>query len=258
LEATVLVVARDRTRGEVAAKEIRRESREGRVEVLSADLLSLAEVMLLAEQVLQRYDRLDVLVNNAGVALFERKVTQEAFEKTFATNHLGHFLLTNLLLGPLRAGMPSRVINVSSETHKSVGFLLWDDLQGEQSYDPLAAYNRTKLMNILFTRELSRRLAPQGVTANALHPGWLIRTGLDRDARGAFGLFTKVSKLFAVSAEKGARTSIYLASSPEVASVSGRYFVKCRPAESSELSQDEAYAERLWQASTELCGRHLP
>ena len=175
-------------------------------------------------------------------------------EKTFATNHLGHFLLTKLLLGLLRASPPSRVINVSSETHKSVRIVPWDDLQSEGSYDPLTAYNRTKLMNLLFTRGLARRLAHEGVTANALHPGWPIRTGLDRGARGAFGLFIKVSKLFAVSAQEGARTSIYLASSPEVANVSGRYFIKCRPAEPSDLSRDEASAKRLWQVSTELCG----
>jgi NAD(P)-dependent dehydrogenase (short-subunit alcohol dehydrogenase family) len=252
--ATVLMVARDRARGETAVKDVRREAREGRVELLVADLSSLREVRRLAESVLGRHDRLDVLVNNAGVALFGRRVTEDGLEATFATNHLGPFLLTNLLLGLLRASAPSRVVNVSSDTHKAVRAVPWDDLQSAGSYDPLAVYNRTKLMNVLFTHGLARRLAGTGITANALHPGWPVRTGLDRDAGGAFALFSRASKLFAVSAEEGAKTSIYLASSPGVEGVSGGYYAGCRPVKPSKLSRDEATAERLWDVSVELCG----
>ena len=251
--ATVLVVARDRLRGEAAASEIRHKAPEGKVELLVADLSSLSEVRQLAEQVLTQYDRLDVLLNNAGVALAERHVTKDGLEATFATNYLGPFLLTNLLLDRLKHNAPSRIVNVSSYTHTWVRTIPWDDLQSENTYNAQAVYNLTKLMDILFTYELAKQLAGTGVTVNCLHPGWPMKTRLDREAKGAFALFGKISNLFAISAEQGANTSIYLASSPEVTNVSGRYFTKCQPAASSPLSHDEAAASRLWKRSLKLC-----
>lgn len=253
LGATVLLVARDRTRGETAAREIRQQAPAGTVELLVADLSSLADVRRLAARVLERQDRLDVLLNNAGVARFTRQTTADGLEATFATNYLGPFLLTNLLLDLLGRSAPARVVNVASDTHRRVRAIPWDDLQGARAYSGHAAYNLTKLLDILFTRQLAARLAGTAVTANCLHPGWPLRTALDREARGAFRLFSTLSKRFARSAEQGARTSIYLASSPEVATTSGRYFTDCRPAEPSTLARDATAADRLWRLSADLC-----
>ena len=252
--AAILMVARDRTRGEIAARAIRQNVPDGRVELLVADLSSLSEVHQLAEQVLKQYDRLDVLLNNAGVALAKRQITRDGLEATFATNYLGPFLLTNLLLDRLKHSAPARIVNVASYTHTWVRTIPWDDLQSERTYNAQSVYNLTKLMDILFTYELARQLAGTGVTVNCLHPGWPMKTRLDREAKGAFALFGKISSLFAISAEQGATTSLYLASSPEVTNSSGRYFIKCKPAESSKLSYDEAAAERLWNLSMQLCG----
>lgn len=253
LGATVVLVARDRAGGERVAAEIRHQVPAATVDSLSADLSSLTEVRQLAERVLARHDRLDVLINNAAVASFQRRTTALGLELDFATNYLGPFLLTNLLLDRLKASAPARVINVASDTHKSVKAIPWDDLQGERTYDPRAAYNLSKLLDILFTYALAARLGGSGVTANCLHPGWPIRTNLDREARGLFGLVSKVSKRFAVSAEQGASTSIYLATSPEVWGISGGYFTSCRAVTSSALSRDDAAAERLWRLSEHLC-----
>lgn len=257
--ATVLMVARDRARGEIAARDIRQKAQGGNIKLLVADLSSLNEVRQLASQVLNEHDRLDVLINNAGVALSSHQTTEDGLEKTFATNYLGPFLLTNLLLDRLKQSAPSRIVNVSSDTHKQIKTIPWDNLQGERKYSSQAAYNLTKLFDILFTYRLSSRLTTgtgtgTGVTANCLHPGWPMRTALDRDVRGAFALFLKAAKLFAISAEQGAETSIYLACAPEVVQTSGLYFTKCRPAESSTLSHDEAAAERLWSLSENLSG----
>lgn len=252
--ATVLMVARDRVRGETAAREIRHKAPEGTVELLVTDLSLLNEVYQLAAHVLKEYDRLDVLLNNAGVALAERHVTKDGLEATFVTNYLSPFLLTNLLLDRLKHSAPARIVNVASYTHTWVRAIPWDDLQSEGPYNAQSVYNLTKLMDILFTYELAKRLTGTGVTINCLHPGWPMRTNLDREAKGAFALFGKISNLFAISAEQGAKTSIYLASSLEVTNSSGRYFTKCQPAESSKLSHDEAAAERLWNLSMQLCG----
>jgi retinol dehydrogenase 12 len=253
--ATVLMVARDRTRGETAAREIRQRAHEGKIELLVSDLSSLGEVRQLAGHVLKQYDRLDVLLNNAGVALAKRQITEDGLEATFVTNYLSPFLLTNLLLDRLKQSAPARIVNVASYTHKWVRTIPWDDLQSKSTYDARSVYNLTKLMDILFTYELARQLVDTGVTVNCLHPGWPMRTNLDREARGAFALFGTISSLFAISAAQGATTSIYLASSPEVTNTSGRYFIKCKPAESSKLSHDEAAAERLWNLGMHLSSR---
>ena len=220
-----------------------------RVEVLTADISHLGQVRALAAQVRDRYDRLDVLVNNAGVAKFRPELTPDGLGVTFATNHLGPFLLTNLLLDQLRQSAPARVITVSSDRHKQQRTIPWDDLEPGRD----CTYKASKLLNILFTYELARRLVGTGVTANCLSPGF-VRTDLGREATGAFRVFLRLSRPFQTSPEAGAQTSVYLATSPEVAEVSGRYFEKSTPAESSALSRDPAAAERLWQLSTQLSG----
>jgi NAD(P)-dependent dehydrogenase (short-subunit alcohol dehydrogenase family) len=219
------------------------------------DLASFRSIRSFAADALDRFDHLDVLVNNAGLILYRRAETQEGFEETFGVNHLGHFLLTDLLLERLRAGAPSRVVVVSSGAHKGARRGLdFDDLQSERKYKWAKAYSKSKLANIYFTRELARRLDGTGVTVNALHPGF-VRSEFGRggDLGGIYGWGIKyVASPFAISPEKGARTTIYLASSPEVADVSGGYFFKSKPATPSAVAQDDDAASRLWDASEKL------
>jgi retinol dehydrogenase 12 len=249
LGATVIAVARDRARGAQAVDEIRQRAPRARVEVLTADLSHLGQVRRLAAQVQAGHDRLDVLVNNAGVAKFRRELTPDGLGVTLATNHLGPFLLTNLLLDRLKRSAPARVVTVSSDRHTRQRSIPWDDL--EPGHD--CSYVASKLLNLLFTYELARRLAGTGVTANCLSPGF-VRTELGREATGAFRVFLRLARPFQSSPQAGAATPVYLATSPEVAEVSGRYFEKCAPAQSSALSRDPAAAERLWQLSTRLSG----
>ena len=246
---TVIAVGRDRARGEQAATELRTRAPRAKVQVLTADISRLGQVRTLAAQLHDRYDRLDVLVNNAGVATFRPQLTPDGLGVTFATNHLGPFLLTNLLLDLLTGSAPARVITVASDQHTRQRSIPWEDLQ--PGHD--CSYKASKLLNILFTYELARRLAGTGVTANCLSPGF-VRTELGREATGAFRVFLRLARPFQTSPEAGAETSVYLATSPAVAEVSGRYFEKCTPAESSALSQDPAAAKRLWQLSTQLSG----
>lgn len=255
--ATVLIVGRDFYRTQNAAVEIRAAEPAARIEVLLGDLSSQREVRRLADEIGARHPRLDVLVNNAGAVNAVRRVTEEGVESTIATNHLAPFLLTNLLRGPLAAAAPSRVVTVSSYLHKMVKTIPWRDLQSERQYRSHAVYNLTKLMNVMFTYQLAKRWHSDGVSANCLHPGWPLRTGLGREEHGSAGLFDRLTKLLASSAQTGARTSVYLATSPEVEGVSGRYFTKSRPASSSRLSHDEAAAEQLWDLSARLCGTEM-
>jgi len=254
LGATVIIVARDAARGEAACEEIRRRVPLARVETMTADLSSLAQVRLLAEQVLARHERLDVLVNNAGIISMRRELTAEGFEKTFATNHLGPFLLTNLLRGLLERSAPARVVTVASDAHQQVRTIEWDDLpRGAQAGDG-NAYPASKLLNVLFTAELARLLAGTGVTANCLHPG-VVRTSIGREVTGVLRAGVWLMLRFRAGPEEGAETSVYLASSPEVAEVTGRYFVKCKQAEPSALARDTQAAARLWALSEELSQR---
>jgi NAD(P)-dependent dehydrogenase (short-subunit alcohol dehydrogenase family) len=252
LGATVIVVARDAARGEQACAEIRRRVPGARAEGMTADISSLAQVRLLAEQVLARHERLDVLVNNAGIISMRRELTAEGFEKTFATNHLGPFLLTNLLRGLLERSAPARVVTVASDVHGQVRTIAWDDLpRGVQGRGN--AYPASKLANVLFSAELARRLAGTGVTANCLHPGF-IRTSIGREVSGLLGAGVWLLLRFRPGPETGAETSVYLASSPEVAEVTGGYFVNCKRAEPSVLARDAQAAARLWALSEELAG----
>jgi NAD(P)-dependent dehydrogenase (short-subunit alcohol dehydrogenase family) len=214
------------------------------VESLTADLAVLDDVRELADKVRGRYGRIDVLINNAGVAKFRRELTPDGFERTFATNHLGPFLLTNLLKESLADG---RVITVSSSGHRQVKSLDWDTLPTGGAFGSLATYNVTKLLNVLFTAELARR----GATANCADPGF-VRTNLGREATGGFALFLKASAVFQARPDKGARTSVHLACADEVPT--GRYFVNGKIKSPSPLAQDTAAARRLWDLSAELTG----
>ncbi len=256
--ATVLMVARERERGAAVASEIRSAAASGTVALLIADLASQGDVTALAARVRQNHERLDVLIHNAAAVNAARRVTVDGIEATLAVNHLAPFLLTNLLAPLLQATQASRVVIVSSYMHTRVRQIPWDDLQGEHAYSPARTYNLTKLMNVLFNYELARRWDGTGVTANALHPGWPLKTNLGREQTGAGRLFDRATKLIGSSADKGARTSLYLAGSPEVAAVTGQYFSRCRPAKSSPLSHDTEAAERLWALSAALCDLGSP
>ena len=201
----------------------------------------------LAQEFKQNHNRLDVLVNNAGVILTRRQVTEDGLESTFAINHLAYFLLTNLLLDLIKQSAPARIVNVSSTVHKSAT-IDFNDLQSERSYSAMRAYGQSKLANVLFTYELARRLEGSRVTVNCLHPG-VIATNIFRDISGVVGA---AAKLFLKNPRRGAETSIYLATSPEVEGVTGKYFDDRRAVRSSPESYDEAIAERLWQVSEQL------
>ena len=244
------ITGRDRERTEGAAREIRAAG-GGQVDVFVADLSSQSEVRRLAEQVLQTYPRIDVLVNNVGGYWNTRHVTADGLERTFALNYLAPFLLTNLLLDRLKQSAPARVVTVSSNAH-TTGRIDFDDLQGERSYSGSRAYSQSKLGNILFTYDLARRLQDSTVTANALHPG-VVRTSFGaEDPGGVQRLFVPFVRPFLKTPEQGAATSIHLASSPDLEQVTGRYFANSKPKRSSKASYDEAAAARLWQVSAEL------
>ena len=223
------------------------------VEVIVADLSTLAGMMQAAAMFKQRHTRLHVLVNNAGGLFFRRQLTADGYEMTFALNHLNYFLLTILLLDILKASAPARIVNVSSDAHEGAS-IDFDNLQGESHYRGRRAYGQSKLANVLFTYELARRLEGTGVTANALHPGFTA-TGFASNNGAIYAFGMKLIGLFIRKATRGAHTSIYLASSPEVEGVTGKYFFDCKAVDSSPLSHDQALAEKLWQVSLELTGK---
>jgi retinol dehydrogenase-12 len=243
--ARVGIAGRDPARTEAVARELREQVPGGVVDAFVADLSLAREARRLADEVKRRYQRLQVLLNNAGAIFGERQLTAEGLERTFALNHLSYFILANELLGLLRASGPSRIVNVASEAHRR-GRLDFEDLQS-RSYSAFRAYSTSKLENILFTRELSRRLAEAGsqVTANSLHPG-VIASGFGRNNGGVFGLLIQAAAPFLATPQKGARTSIHLASSPDLARVSGKYFKASREAAPSRAAQDDAASRRLW------------
>ncbi len=250
--ARVIGVGRSAERCGEAARQIREQTGSTSIEYLVADLASQAEIRRLAEEVKAATPRVDVLVNNAGLIRMKREETVDGLEMTFALNHLAYFLLTNLLLDTLKDSAPARIVSVSSAAHHrcKVNF---DDLQAETKYSAWRAYQQSKLANILFTRELARRLEGSGVTANTLHPGY-VRTQIFRPAGFAGWLMRRAAELFAITPEEGARTTIYLATSPEVEGRTGLYFVKQKPAASSPESLDDATARKLWDVSAKLTG----
>ena len=261
LGADLLLVARDPARGRATVAELQAANDGARVELLVADLASQASIRGLAEEINRGQPRLDVLVNNAGGYWATRHTTVDGLELTFALNHLAYFLLTNLLLDLLRAGAPARIVNVTSSA-QAFGDIHFDDLQYERRYRGQAAYNQSKLANVLFTYELARRLHGTGVTVNCLAPG-VTRTNFGRDDSGpVMRLLTPLARPFMRSPEEGAATAVWLASSSEAAGVSGRYYLRRRarptPRRSSRRSYDTELARRLWQVSEELTGLRQP
>jgi NAD(P)-dependent dehydrogenase (short-subunit alcohol dehydrogenase family) len=253
LGARVGITGRDRARAEAAAADIRSASGNSAVDVFVADMSSQAHVRRLAQEVLDAYPRLDVLVNNVGGFWNTRHITADGLEHTFALNHLAPFLLTNLLLDRLRASAPARIVTLSSGA-QAMGRIDFDDLQGERSFSGQRAYNQSKLANVMFTYDLARRLEGTGVTATVLHPG-VVRTAFGaEDPAGWHRVFLPVVRPFLKTPERGAETPIYLASAPEVDGVSGRYFASRKPKQSNKASYDTTAQARLWRVSAELVG----
>ncbi len=248
--ATVVMVCRNRDRGETALNEIKEESGNDALCLFIADLSSQTSIRQFAAEFKTEYTTLDVLINNAGVIPPKRTETADGLETQFAVNYLAGFLLTNLLLDTLKASAPSRIINISSISHTSAT-INFEDLQSTQSYNPQHVYPQTKLGNILFTYELARRLDGTQVTANCLHPG-VVATKLLNDYKEASPLVCLMNKFLYGTPENAARTPLYLASSPEIEGVTGKYFEKRRMVKSSRLSYDLAVADQLWQVSTNL------
>ena len=253
LGARVGITGRDQARTEAAAAGIRATPGSPAVDVFAADMSVQAGVRRLAAQVLDTYPRLDVLVNNVGGFWAHRHVTADGLEHTFALNHLAPFLLTSLLLDRLTASAPARILTVSSGAHAR-GRIDFDDLQGERNYSGQRAYSQSKLANVMFTYELARRLEGTGVTATVLHPG-VVRTSFGAEDQAAYlAVMIRAARLFMKTPAQGADTPVYLASSPEVEGITGRYFAHLTPQASSRASDDTAAAARLWQASADLAG----
>jgi NAD(P)-dependent dehydrogenase (short-subunit alcohol dehydrogenase family) len=247
-------VGRSRERSEATAQQIRDQTGNSSVQYLLADLSSQAEIRRLAGEIQGRYPQLHVLLNNAGGMFLSRRESVDGIEMTFALNHLAYFLLTNLLLDRLKAAGTARVICVASDAHRFARGIDFDDLQRRKRYRGFRVYAESKLANILFTSELARRLAGTGVAVNALHPGFVATSFFTRDhMKGPVGAFMKASaRFFAIDPEQGAATSVYLATSPEVEGITGRYFERCRQVAPSRAALDEAAARRLWQISEEM------
>ena len=252
--ATVVITGRNQSKGEAVVAELRQSSGNSKVHLLVADLSIMGEVRKLAAEFKSQYKRLDVLVNNAGGFFDTRQVTKEGLEYTFALNHLAYFLLTNLLLDVLKTSAPSRVVNVSSAASASAK-MNWDDLQFSQRYSNFAAYSQSKLANVLFSNALARRLEGSGITVNSLHPGLVATRFGDNSKNPLMRLAMSVVKRFgAISPERGAETSIYLASSPDIAQVSGNYFDKKKSVAPNPIALDTTAQERLWEVSSKLVG----
>jgi NAD(P)-dependent dehydrogenase (short-subunit alcohol dehydrogenase family) len=250
--ATVVITGRDRDKTEATARDLRQHAPKGDVHALVADLTSLAQVRALAQAFRESYPRLDALIHNAGGMFAKRSVSADGLELTFALNYFAPFLLTNLLLDPLKTSAPARIVTVASAQHKGKR-VPFEDMTHQSGYSPLQVYAESKLMAIMFTYAIARRLQGTRVTANTLHPG-VVATNFGKGEGGMWrALFTLLAP-FERSPEQGARTAIYLASSPEVADVSGQYFVDSKEARSSDASQDVAAQERLWALSQQLTG----
>jgi NAD(P)-dependent dehydrogenase (short-subunit alcohol dehydrogenase family) len=257
MKANVILVGRNKTKCQATLEEIRRNAsintNKNEVSYLLADLSSQASIHQLANEFLETYESLDILVNNAGVFLSRCITTVDGIEYTFAVNHLASFLLTNLLFERIKASSPSRIITTSSVAHRGA-HINFDNLQFERGrYNGVEAYRQSKLANILFTKELARRSRGSGVTSNCFHPGG-VRTNLVQSSAWYYRLIWAIINPFLTSPKKGADTAIYLASSSEVAEISGQYFVNKKPVIPSKLADDHDAAARLWKISEELTG----
>jgi NAD(P)-dependent dehydrogenase (short-subunit alcohol dehydrogenase family) len=250
--ATVVMVSRDRRRGEEAMREIASATGNASLDLLVADLSSQQAVRRLADEFQQRYSHLHVLVNNAGSHVQQRQVSVDGIEMNLAINHLSAFLLTNLLLDTMHASAPVRIVNVASNAMTRTINL--DDLQSEKTFVPFDVYGQAKLAMVMCSYALARRLTGTGITVNALHPGLTATNIVDKVAPPIARPFIGIIKLFLQSPEQGAQTALYLATSPEVEGVTGKYFVRGKPGRSVPLSYDEALQERVWNISAELVG----
>jgi NAD(P)-dependent dehydrogenase (short-subunit alcohol dehydrogenase family) len=249
--ARIVLVSRDRSRGDATLGQLRSSAPGLTHSVYFADLSRLAEMKRVTAEIADQEPRIDVLINNAGAIFSTRHLTEDGLERTFALNHMAYFVLTDGLRQRLSAS-GTRIVNTASEAHRGAT-LDFDDLQLARGYGAVKAYNRSKLCNILFTRELARRLHGTGVTANCLHPGF-VATRFGDQSGGLFSHLVSFAKLFAISPNKGADTIVYLASSPEVAQTTGRYFYKCQLSTPSAAAQDDRAASELWRASAALTG----
>ena len=259
LGATVWLASRDMEKNEAAAAEVRRSAGHDRVRTLKLDLSSAASVRRATEELLSASPRLDVLVNNAGLVLTDRRLTEDGFEMTFGVNHLGHFLWTTLLLDRMlataTAERPARIVNLASEAHRTSRGVPWEDLRRDKGYSGWLVYGDSKLANILYSRALARRLAGRNVTANAVHPGVVATAFGAPEDTGWFGRWLMpIGKLFMLTPAQGAATSLHVATAPETATVSGKYFAKSREAKPTKYALDDAAAERLWVESERLLG----
>jgi NAD(P)-dependent dehydrogenase (short-subunit alcohol dehydrogenase family) len=255
--ATVIITARNQAKGQAALADVRQRSGSSTVELMDLDLADFASIRAFAAELLERFDRLDVLVNNAGGIISDQLHTAQGFEMTFGVNHLGHFLLTELLLDRLVQSAPSRVITVASIGHRfAMSGLSFDDLQSDLGYSSMDAYAKSKLANIMFSNELARRLEGTGVTSNSLHPGG-VRSGFGKSDhnRGIDRIAMVVGAPFLRSAKGGAKTTVYLASSPDVAGATGGYYVRRKLHTPSKRARDAAAAGRLWEESESLVAK---
>ena len=250
--ARIVLVARDRRRAERTLARLRSVGPTMAHKAHIADLSRLAETRQVGERIAAEEPRIDVLINNAGNIFIERGVTADGLERTFALNHMAYFVLTHALRERLIASAPARIVNTASNAHRG-NVLDFDDLQFKRGFRGLTAYGRSKLANILFTRELARRLAGTGVTANCLHPGF-VSTGIGQRDGGLFAIMVRMSMLFARTPEQGASTIVYLATSPDVAAASGGYYADCRQAVQTHAAQNDDDARRLWEESLRLAG----
>lgn len=257
LGARLVLVGRNRQKGEAAIRRLRTTIPSVTVEMHYADLSQADEIVQLASALLASVPRMDILLNNAGALFARRKVASDGLECTFALNHMGYFRLTNLLRPRLIASAPSRIVNVASEAHRGAR-LDFEDLQCAKRYSGWVAYRRSKLANILFTRELARKLVSTGVTVNCLHPGF-VATGFGNYNPLPWRIAIALAKrLAAVSVERGAETSVYVATASEINGVSGKYFSHCKEAEPDVSALDDQAAARLWTESEKLAGFELP
>ena len=250
LGAKVIIVGRNPEKSAFVLAELRSISGNKNIDLLMADLAVMQEVRDLAEQVISRYDRLDVLLNNAGGYFTKHEITSDGLEMTFALNHMSYFLLTNKLMELLKYSAPARIVNVSSDAHYGVN-IEFENLNGEQEYKAWKAYQKSKLANVLFTYELLKKV-PGNITVNCLHPGF-VATNFGHNNGGFFGPVLKIAqRISAIDPEEGAKTSIFLCSAPEVKGVSGKYFYKCQPKTSSRESRNMDTGKRLWQISSDI------
>lgn len=250
--AKVIMVARNPELGQNALAQVKEKSSNSHVELMLCDFASLANVRRLAQEIVDKCPRLDVLVNNAGKTFGSRSVTADGFEWTFGVNHLAPFLLTNLLLVLLKKCAPARIVNTASRAH-TFGHINFEDIMAEKKYGEMSAYAQSKLANVLFSTELSKRIAGSGVTSNSLHPG-VVGTSF-AEAGGTFSkLFYRWFTFMMKTPAEGAKTTVYLASSPEVEGVSGKYFSNCKAIMPSKEARDVSVAKRLWELSEKLTG----